>query len=52
MTQSIHQEEIQKEQKKIKKTSRFDNVVADAVYNIVVWLPVTIISWIFSQFDF
>ena len=49
MTQTIQKKE---EQKKQKKPSRFDNVFADALYNIIAWLPVTIISWIVSNIDF
>ncbi len=47
--QSNNQEETKKKQK---KPSRFDNLLADSIYNIIVWLPVTIISWILSQLDF
>lgn len=51
MTQTIQkpEEETKKPQK---KPSRFDNVFVDMVYNIVAWLPVTIISWFVSNLDF
>ena len=51
MTQTIQkpEEETKKSQK---KSSRFDNVLFDALYNIIAWLPVTIISWIVSNLDF
>lgn len=51
MTQSIQQDQDQNQEKK-KKPSRFDNVFVDALYNIIAWLPVTIISWIVSNFEF
>jgi len=42
----------EEELKKEKKTSKFDNVFFDMLYNVITWLPVTIISWIASNLDF
>ncbi len=50
MTQTI--QDKKEEDKKQKKHSRFDNVFFDMLYNVVAWLPVTIISWIASNLDF
>jgi len=47
------QSKKEKETKKIqKKHSRFDNLFLDMLYNVVAWLPVTIVTWILSNLDF
>lgn len=48
-TQNKIEEDIKKPQK---RPSKFDNLLLDMVYNIVAWLPVTIISWVVSNLDF
>ena len=50
MTQTI--QDKKEEDKKQRKPSRFDNVWADALYNIISYLPATIIAWIISNIDF
>lgn len=50
MTQSI--QDKRQEEKKQKKQSKFDNLFLDMLYNIVAWLPVTIITWFLSNIDF
>ena len=49
MTQTVQgqQEETQKK----KKPSRFDNFFFDALYNIITYIPVMIISWVVSTLD-
>jgi len=49
MTQTIQQAQEQDREKK--KTSKFDNVFLDMVYNVIAWLPATIISWVISNLD-
>ena len=51
MTQTV-QNPQQEEKRKQKKPSRFDNLFFDMIYNIIAWLPVTIISWFLSNIDF
>ena len=50
MTQTI-QSPPEEEKKKEKKHSRFDNIFLDMLYNLFAWLPVTIVTWIFSNID-
>jgi hypothetical protein len=52
MTQAVSSEsDIQEEKNRQKKTSKFDNLFLDILYNLFAWLPVTIITWAFSQLD-
>ncbi len=46
-TKELTEQELQKK----RKESRFDNLFFDSLYNIIAWLPVTIISWVASNFD-
>ena len=50
MTQTI-QNTPAEDQKKQKKPSRFDNIFFDALYNVITYIPVAIISWILSTLD-
>ena len=50
MTQTV-QNPHQEEQKKEKKPSRFDNVLLDALYNIIAYIPAAIITWFISNFE-
>jgi hypothetical protein len=43
-------EEEQKE-KLQKKSSKFDNVLLDALYNIIAYIPAAIITWFISNFE-
>lgn len=49
MTQTVQRQE--EEAKKKKKSSRFDNFFFDALYNVITYIPVAIISWIISSLD-
>lgn len=40
-----------KEKEKQKRKNEEDNIFTDILYNIVVYIPVAIISWIASRFD-
>lgn len=46
-TKELTEEQIQKK----KKESRFDNFFFDALYNVLTYIPVVIISWVVSNFD-
>jgi hypothetical protein len=50
MTQTVQRQQEEEVQKK-KKPSRFDNFFFDALYNIITYIPVAIISWIVSNLD-
>ena len=40
-----------KEKEQTKKRKDEDNIFTDMIYNIIVYLPVLIISWIADKFD-
>ena len=46
-TKELSEEEI----KKKRKESRFDNFFFDALYNLITYVPVMVISWLVSTLD-
>jgi hypothetical protein len=44
-------ETIGKRKETSEKKKDPDNIFLDVLYNIFAWLPVTIITWIISQFE-
>jgi hypothetical protein len=51
MSQAI-QNPQKEEKKKEKKSSKFDNILIDSLYNIIAYVPTAIITWLISNIDF
>jgi hypothetical protein len=49
MTQTVQKQ--QEETQKKKNQSRFDNFFFDALYNVITYIPVMVISWVVSTLD-
>ena len=46
-TKELSEEEL----KKKRKETRFDNFLFDALYNVITYIPVMVISWVVSTLD-
>ena len=46
-TKELSEEEL----KKKRKETRFDNFFFDALYNVITYIPVMVISWVVSTLD-
>lgn len=51
MTEQTLTKVEEEKSKKQKPSNIVDQAMMEGFFNIVAWLPVTIISWIASQFD-
>ena len=51
MTQAPQKIEKDEHQKNKTKESRFDNFFFDALYNVITYIPVMVISWVISNLD-
>jgi hypothetical protein len=51
MTQAPQKIEETEHQEKKRKESRFDNFFFDALYNVITYIPVMVISWVVSSLD-
>jgi hypothetical protein len=49
MTHTPQKEEQEEHQKR--KESRFENFFFDALYNVITYIPVMVISWVVSTLD-